>query len=119
MSAATTRSATTRPAANRRALNGASVLVAGLSSAFGVALLACTNVLGAYIEASPMGEHGSARFALTLVAGIFFVIAVFVGAIVTTNTFATVIAGRTRTIALMRLLGSSSKAQRRSVAGEG
>jgi putative ABC transport system permease protein len=97
----------------------ASVLVSALSSAFGVALLACTNVLGAYIEASPMGEHGSARFALTLVAGIFFVIAVFVGAIVTTNTFATVIAGRTRTIALMRLLGSSSKAQRRSVAGEG
>ncbi|MEY9953598.1 FtsX-like permease family protein [Leifsonia sp. EB34] len=97
----------------------ASVLVSALSSAFGVALLACTNVLGAYIAASPMGAHGSARFALGLVAGIFFVIAVFVGAIVTTNTFATVIAGRTRTIALMRLLGSSSKTQRRSVAGEG
>lgn len=97
----------------------ASILVSALSSAFGVALLACTNVLGAYIAASEVGDHGSARFALALVAGVFFVIAVFVGAIVTTNTFATVIAGRTRTIALLRLLGSSARAQRRSVAGEG
>lgn len=97
----------------------ASILVAALSSAFGVALLACTNVLGAFIERSAMGAHGSALFALALAAGIFFVIAVFVGAIVTTNTFATVIAGRTRTIALLRLLGSTARAQRRSVAGEG
>jgi putative ABC transport system permease protein len=97
----------------------ASILVAALSSAFGVSLLACTNVLGAYIATTDVGAHGSAQFALALVAGVFFVIAVFVGAIVTTNTFATVIAGRTRTIALMRLLGATARAQRRSVAGEG
>lgn len=97
----------------------ASILVAALSAAFGVALLACTNVLGAYIGATEVGGHGSAQFALALVAGVFFVIAVFVGAIVTTNTFVTVIAGRTRTIALLRLLGSTARAQRRSVAGEG
>ncbi|AAT89266.1 ABC transporter, permease protein [Leifsonia xyli subsp. xyli str. CTCB07] len=52
-------------------------------------------------------------------AAIFFAIAVYVGAIVTTNTFATIIAGRTRTIALLRLIGSSAGAQRRSVASEG
>lgn len=97
----------------------ASILVAALSSAFGVALLACTNVLGAYIRASRMGEHGSVQIALSVVAGVFFVIAVYVGAIVTTNTFATIITGRTRTIALLRLVGSSARAQRRSVAGEG
>ena len=97
----------------------ASILVAALSAAFGVALLACTNVLGAFISTTEVGSHGSAQFALALVAGVFFVIAVFVGAIVTTNTFATVIAGRTRTIALLRLLGSTARAQRRSVAGEG
>lgn len=97
----------------------ASILVAALSAAFGVALLACTNVLGAYIGATEVGSHGAAQFALALAAGVFFVIAVFVGAIVTTNTFATVIAGRTRTIALLRLLGSTSRSQRRSVAGEG
>lgn len=97
----------------------ASLLVAGLSSAFGVALLACTNVLGAFIAASGFGAHGSVRIALAIVAGVFFTIAVYVAAIVTTNTFATVIAGRTRTIALLRLIGSSARAQRRSVAGEG
>lgn len=97
----------------------ASILVAALSSAFGVALLACTNVLSAYIAATSFGDAGPVRIALAIVAGIFFVIAVYVGAIVTTNTFATVIAGRTRTIALLRLIGSSVRAQRRSVAGEG
>ncbi|MGO4535375.1 FtsX-like permease family protein [Leifsonia sp. 2MCAF36] len=97
----------------------AGILVAALSSAFGVALVGGVNILDAYIGASQVGEHGSVQVALALVAGIFFVIAVYVGAIVTTNTFATVIAGRTRTIALLRLIGSSARAQRRSVAGEG
>jgi putative ABC transport system permease protein len=50
---------------------------------------------------------------------VFIVIAVYVGAIVTTNTFATIIAGRTRTIALLRLIGASAATLRRSVAGEG
>ncbi|GIT79100.1 hypothetical protein LLS1_07690 [Leifsonia sp. LS1] len=97
----------------------ASILVAALSSAFGVALLACTNVLATYIRSTEMGEYGSTQVALTIVSGIFFVIAVYVGAIVTTNTFATIIAGRTRQIALLRLIGSSARAQRRSVASEG
>jgi putative ABC transport system permease protein len=42
-----------------------------------------------------------------------------VGAVVTANTFATIIAGRIRTVALLRLIGSSAAAQRRAVAGEG
>ncbi|KRC50991.1 ABC transporter permease [Leifsonia sp. Root227] len=97
----------------------ASILVAALSAAFGVALLSTTGVLSAYISASEVGVHSSVGFALGIVAGVFFVIAVYVGAIVTTNTFATVIAGRTRTIALLRLIGSSARTQRRSVASEG
>ncbi|WP_374010625.1 FtsX-like permease family protein [Leifsonia sp. LS-T14] len=97
----------------------AGILVAALSSAFGVALVSGVSVLGAFIGASGMGDHGSVQLALGVVAGIFFVIAVYVAAIVTTNTFATVIAGRTRTIALLRLIGSSARAQRRSVAAEG
>lgn len=97
----------------------ASILVAALSAAFGVALLACTNVLNAYIERTELGSSVSVQIALAVVAGVFFVIAAYVGAIVTTNTFATIIAGRTRTIALLRLIGSSARTQRRSVAGEG
>jgi putative ABC transport system permease protein len=97
----------------------ASILVAALSAAFGVALLSSTGVLAAYIAHDDVGSHGSVLIALSIVAVIFFVIAVYVGAIVTTNTFATIIAGRTRTIALLRLIGSSARAQRRSVASEG
>ncbi|GAB3577812.1 hypothetical protein GCM10027406_12920 [Leifsonia lichenia] len=97
----------------------ASILVAALSAAFGVALLSTTGVLSAYIAASEVGAYSSVGVALGIVAGVFFVIAVYVGAIVTTNTFATVIAGRTRTIALLRLIGSSARTQRRSVASEG
>ncbi|NEN06479.1 FtsX-like permease family protein [Diaminobutyricibacter tongyongensis] len=97
----------------------ASILVSALSSAFGVSLLSATGVLATYIAQDRVGEHGSVKLALSIVAGVFFVIAVYVGAIVTTNTFATIVAGRTRTIALLRLIGSSSRAQRRAVAGEG
>jgi putative ABC transport system permease protein len=97
----------------------ASILVSALSSAFGVTLLAATDVLATYISQDRVGEHGAVQTALSIVAAVFIVIAVYVGAIVTTNTFATIVAGRTRTIALLRLIGSSSRAQRRSVAGEG
>jgi len=63
----------------------AGILVAALSSAFGVALVGGVNVLGAYIGRSRMGEHGSVQVALAVVAGVFFVVAVYVGAIVTTG----------------------------------
>lgn len=99
--------------------HGASILVSALSSAFGVSLLAATGVLAAYISQDQVGRHASVQLALSIVAGVFIVIAVYVGAIVTTNTFATIVAGRTRTIALLRLIGSSARAQRRAVAGEG
>nr|WP_254281405.1 ABC transporter permease [Frigoribacterium sp. VKM Ac-2836] len=56
---------------------------------------------------------------LGAVAAVFVGLALYVGAIVTANTFATVVAGRTPTIALMRLLGSSARDQRRAVAREG
>jgi putative ABC transport system permease protein len=101
--------------------HGPSVLVAALSSAFGVALLQITGVLAFIITNDDV--TGSSRTAvplmLNLVATVFMVIAIYVGAIVTSNTFATIVAGRTRTIALYRLIGSSASAQRRAVAREG
>ena len=101
--------------------HGPSVLVAALSSAFGVALLQITNVLSFIISSDSV--TGSSQTAvpimLALVATVFMVIAIYVGAIVTSNTFATIVAGRTRTIALYRLIGSSAVAQRRAVAREG
>jgi len=43
----------------------------------------------------------------------------YVAAIVTANTFSTIIAGRTRQIALMRLIGASARSQRSEVGRQG
>jgi len=97
-----------------------SVLVAALSSAFGVAVLQFVGIISQVVEAdSVTGASGTVAVFLGIVGSVFIVIAVYVGAIVTVNTFATIIAGRTRTIALMRLIGSSARTQRRAVAREG
>src|SRR5690554_2565234 len=96
------------------------VIVAALSSAFGVVLLLVTQGLGAALaEDEFVRDTESGVVLLSIVSLIFLTIAVYVGAIVTTNTVATVVAGRTRTIALVRLIGSSARAQRRLVAKEG
>ncbi|CAN5271886.1 hypothetical protein BH09ACT5_BH09ACT5_19260 [soil metagenome] len=66
-----------------------------------------------------MGSSAAIRVMLQVIAIVFIVIATYVGAVVTSNTFATIIAGRTRTIALMRLVGATASSQRRAVASEG
>jgi putative ABC transport system permease protein len=104
----------------RPAINGASVLVAGLSAAFGVGLLQVIGVLTATLRPDPRAAQGhTVGIFLTIAGWVFIIIAIYVGAIVTSNTFATIVAGRTRTIALLRLLGSSARAQRGAVAREG
>lgn len=100
--------------------HGASILVAVLGSTFGVALLQVTGLLSAAIAADDVtGSSDTVAIMLTITAAVFIVVAIYVSAIVTANTFATIIAGRTRTIALLRLVGSSAGAQRRAVAREG
>lgn len=99
--------------------HASSILVAALSSSFGVLLLEVTAAIGTIVAQDDVGGHGSVVLALTIVSLVFLTIAVYVGAIVTANTFATIIAGRTRTIALLRLIGSSARAERRAVTTEG
>lgn len=97
-----------------------SILVASLSSAFGVSLLQGTNALAMVIAAdSTFGASAAVAIGLAAVALVFIAIATYVGAVVTANTFATIVAGRTRTIALMRLIGATARSQRRAVAREG
>ncbi|MEC5149949.1 ABC transporter permease [Cryobacterium sp. GrIS_2_6] len=98
---------------------GASLLVAAPASAFGVVLLETTSVLATVVSGNDVSRLAAVPAALSIVAFLFITIAVYVCAIVTTNTVATVIAGRTRTIALMRLIGSSAGDQRRAVALDG
>ena len=95
-----------------------SILVAGLSSAFGVSLISITGVLTEIILDADLNSD-TLTFILSFIAAVFIVIALYVGALVTANTFATIIAGRVRTIALLRLIGSSAAMQRRGVAREG
>lgn len=99
---------------------GASILVAALSSAFGVILIVATGYIGAVLFAD---EFIGGSETLAVVVGIMTVllvgVAVDVAAIVTANTFATIVAGRVRNIALMRLIGASARSQRAEVARQG
>lgn len=99
--------------------HASSILVAALSSAFGVLLLEVTAAIGTMVSQDDVGSHDSVVTSLLVVSFVFLTIAVYVGAMVTANTFATIIAGRTRTIALLRLIGSSARAERRAVTTEG
>lgn len=99
---------------------GATILVAALSAAFGVILVSATGFIGLWINDNPYIGGGDTT---TLVVGILSFllvgVAVYVAAIVTANTFATIVAGRTRRIALLRLIGSSARSQRAEIARQG
>ncbi|MCB1298532.1 MAG: FtsX-like permease family protein [Microthrixaceae bacterium] len=99
---------------------GATILVAAISSAFGVILIAATGYITSIARADPyLGESGSIAFVLGILTVVFVGLAVYIASIVTANTFATVIAGRTRQIALLRLIGASARSQRQRVAAQG
>lgn len=99
---------------------GASVLVAAISSAFGALLLSATGYIAAIMRADPfIGESGTLAVVLAIMSVLLIGVAVYVASIVTANTFATVIAGRTRRIALLRLIGASARSQRAEVARQG
>lgn len=99
---------------------GASVLVAAISSGFGVLLLTATGFLGAAMAADPfIGRSDTGTFVIGLLSVLLLAVAVYVAAVVTANTFSTIVAGRTRRIALLRLIGASARSQRSEVAGQG
>ncbi|MDN3443214.1 ABC transporter permease [Microbacterium sp. APC 3901] len=99
---------------------GASVLVATLSAAFGVVLVETTAYLGAVLQADPfIGDSETLAFVVGLLSVLLTGVAMYVAAIVTANTFSTIIAGRTRQIALMRLIGATARSQRAEVGRQG
>lgn len=99
---------------------GASILVAALSAAFGVILVEVTAYIGAVLQADPfIGDSGTLAFIVGLLSVLLTAVAMYVAAIVTANTFATIIAGRTRQIALMRLIGATARSQRAQVGRQG
>ncbi|OAN35227.1 ABC transporter permease [Microbacterium sp. H83] len=99
---------------------GASILVAALSAAFGVVLVETTAYLGAVLQADPfIGDSETLAFVVGILSVLLTAVAMYVAAIVTANTFSTIIAGRTRQIALLRLIGATSRAQRAEVGRQG
>ncbi|MCO7202975.1 ABC transporter permease [Microbacterium sp. CnD16-F] len=99
---------------------GATILVSAISTAFGVVLLSATGYISVVLAANPMyGKSDTMTAVLMLLSGILLAVAVYVAAIVTANTFSTIIAGRTRRIALLRLIGATARSQRAEVATQG
>lgn len=99
---------------------GATILVAAISTAFGVVLLSATGYLSASFRANDLyGSSDTMTAVLAILSFILLAVAIYVAAIVTANTFSTIIAGRTRRIALMRLIGATARSQRTEVAGQG
>lgn len=99
---------------------GASILVAALSAAFGVILVEVTAYIGAVLQADPfIGDSETLAIVVGLLSVLLTAVAMYVAAIVTANTFSTIIAGRTRQIALMRLIGATARSQRAQVGRQG
>lgn len=99
---------------------GASMLVTAIATAFGAVLISATGFIGAILKSDPSTrDSGTVAFVLSFIVFVLLGVAVYVAAIVTANTFATVIAGRTRRIALLRLIGATARSQRAEVARQG
>ena len=99
---------------------GATVLVSAISAAFGVLLITATGWIGAWLQADPyLGRSEVLAAIIGILSVLLTAVAVYVAAIVTANTFATIVAGRTRHIALLRLIGASARAQRAEIARQG
>ena len=96
-----------------------SVLVALLSSVFATMLIEMDTVLRVQSIGGKFIQHGYVRALLDVLDILFFFVAVFVACIVTANTFGIIMAGRSKHIALLRLLGASAKTLRGAIAIEG
>lgn len=99
---------------------GATVLVAAISAAFGVLLIGATGYIRAMLLSDPwIASADLGLLVIGVVSVLLVAVAVYVASIVTANTFATIVAGRTRRIALMRLIGASARSQRTEIARQG
>ena len=104
----------------RRRDHASTLVVAGMTTLFGTALVEAVTVLSSVVDATGAAAlSDKIVIGLGVVAGVFLAIAVYVGCVVITNAFGTVIAGRRRSIALLRLVGAEGGELRRAVAFEG
>uniref|UniRef100_A0A942YAP7 FtsX-like permease family protein n=1 Tax=Neobacillus citreus TaxID=2833578 RepID=A0A942YAP7_9BACI len=95
------------------------ILVAALGTTFGSALVIAPGIVTEAIQATAFGEVGPVKEILSVIGWLFLGIALYVGAVVTANTCATIIAGQTRIIALQRLVGATGASLRARITRSG
>lgn len=95
------------------------ILVAALGTTFGSALVIAPGIVSEALATTGLDGIGSVRAILSVIGWLFLGIALYVGAIVTANTCATLIAGQTRVIALQRLVGATGATLRARIARAG
>jgi putative ABC transport system permease protein len=88
-------------------------LVAGMCGFYAGALLVASETLR--VNSDSVGDVSAIGLVLGVVASVFIAVAVYVSAVVIVNGVDTVIAGRLRQIALLRLLGADAVSLRRAV----
>lgn len=96
----------------------ASAAVVAVVSAFAVLLIEAIDTL-TRAAAAAGADSGSIAVALGAVGTVFLGVAVLTAAVVVTNTFTTVYAGRLREIALLRLVGATARQVRRTALLDG
>lgn len=89
-------------------------VVAFITAIYGVVLIQSAQLA---TDLSP--DSGSASSTIFITAIVFIGLGAYSAAVVTANSFATIIAGRIRQIAQYRLLGASAASLRAKLAGEG
>lgn len=88
-------------------------IVAGMCGFYAGALLVASDLLG--VSSEQAGSSSAMGLVLGVVASVFILVAVYVSAVVIVNGVDTVIAGRLRQIALLRLLGADALSLRKAV----
>jgi len=86
-------------------------VVAALASAYAAVLIMVAAVAGRLSDA----DDGALGVMLGVVATVFILIALYVSGVVMTNAVATVLAGRVRALALLRLLGADARRLRTQI----
>ncbi|KQS08171.1 hypothetical protein ASG04_13700 [Curtobacterium sp. Leaf183] len=95
------------------------ILVAALGTTFGSALVIAPGIVTEALGAAGFGDVAAVKSILDVIGWLFLGIALYVGAIVTANTCATLIAGQTRVIALQRLVGATGASLRARITRAG
>ncbi|ROP65824.1 ABC transporter permease [Curtobacterium sp. ZW137] len=95
------------------------ILVAALGTTFGSALVIAPGIVTEALTAAGFADLGPVKSILDVIGWLFLGIALYVGAIVTANTCATLIAGQTRIIALQRLVGATGATLRARIVRAG